>query len=95
VIRGFKDFVIPEEKVKANKVPTLALIGALDPLKEGVDALNGRMPNLRIVVIDGADHVNAFTRPEFVKSLKEFLAGHKQSEKSKKAQTAPPGGASR
>lgn len=95
VIRGFKDFAIPEEKVKANKVPTLALIGALDPLKEGVDALNGRMPNLKIVVIDGADHVNAFARPEFVKRLKEFLAGHKQSEKGKKAQTVPPDGAPR
>jgi pimeloyl-ACP methyl ester carboxylesterase len=73
-IRGMRGLAVTEEQLRANKVPTLALIGEIDPLKEGVDALEPLMPNLTVRVIDGADHMNAFARPEFVVGLKQFLA---------------------
>jgi len=76
VARGFKGLAVSWEKLEANKVPTLALIGDQDPLKEGVDALKGRMANLKITVIKDADHRSAFGRPEFIKTLQEFLAEH-------------------
>ena len=76
VIRGMPGLVVPEEKLRANKVPTLALIGEIDPLKESVDALAEVMPNLEVIVVNGADHMNAPTRPEFINGLKEFLAAH-------------------
>jgi pimeloyl-ACP methyl ester carboxylesterase len=88
-VRGFKDFTIVEDKLKTNQVPTLALIGVLDPLKEGVDDLKGRMANLKVVGIDGADHMNAFYKPEFVKGLREFLGQHSQNGNGKKAETVP------
>lgn len=90
-LRGFKDLTIPEEKLKTNQVPALALIGALDPLKEGVDALKGRMTNLTIVVIDGADHLTAFTRPEFIKVFRDFVTQHGPNGQGKKLGTAPSG----
>ena len=34
------------------------------------------MANLKVVVIDGADHMTAFARPKFVEDLKGFLASH-------------------
>jgi pimeloyl-ACP methyl ester carboxylesterase len=74
VLRGFEELAVPEDKLKSNRVPTLALVGANDPLRTGVDALKDRLPNLQITVIDNADHMNAFARPEFVKTLQEFLA---------------------
>jgi pimeloyl-ACP methyl ester carboxylesterase len=73
VLRGFKDLTVKDEQLKTNKVPALALVGSLDPLKAGVDAMKGTTANLRVVVIDGADHITAFSRPEFVKELQGFL----------------------
>jgi len=77
VVRGLSDLTIPENKLKANRVPTLALVGAIDPLKARVDPLKDRMANLTIVVIDGADHIDAVGKPEFINGLKKFLGEHR------------------
>ena len=78
VVRSWKSLAVPKEKLKANKVPTLALIGKNDPLKESVDLLKDHMGNLKIVVIDGADHMTAFTNPKFIRDLSQFLDKHRQ-----------------
>jgi hypothetical protein len=39
------------------------------------------MANLRVVVIEGADHMTAFARPKFVKELREFLDMHRREGK--------------
>ncbi len=65
-----------EERLRANQVPALALIGELDPLKAGVDRLNKLMPNLKVIVIRGANHGTAPSSPEFMQNLKAFLAEH-------------------
>ena len=72
--RGFGELSVTEEQLKANKVPTLSLIGEIDPMKVGVDAMEPVMSNLEIVVIEGADHMTAFSNPTFINSLKIFLA---------------------
>jgi pimeloyl-ACP methyl ester carboxylesterase len=76
VARGMKGLAITEDQIKANKMPVLALIGEIDPLKEGVDALEGVMPNLEVVVIEKADHMTAFADPVFIESLQKFLSEH-------------------
>jgi pimeloyl-ACP methyl ester carboxylesterase len=81
-IRGMRELQVTDEQLKANKVPTLALVGDLDPLKQGVDALRGQLANLEVVVIKGGDHYNTFARPEFLATLKEFLARHSQGGKA-------------
>ena len=75
-IRGMKGLAVTEDKLRANKVPTLALIGEIDPLKVGVDEMQKVMTNLKVEVIDKADHMTAFYDPKFVDDLKEFLASH-------------------
>lgn len=75
-MRGMRELAVSEDQLRANQVPTLALVGQLDPFKETVDDLVGRMAELKVVVIDGADHITAFFRPEFVENLKAFLAAH-------------------
>ena len=82
---------IPDSKLKANRVPTLAIIGSIDPLKTGVDELNGRMANLHTVVIDGADHMTAFSRPEFVANVQKFLSQAAVDGKAKRSQAVPAG----
>ena len=78
VLRGWSGLVVSAEALKANKIPTLALIGADDPLKKGVDALEGHMSHLKVVVIPGADHITAVARPEFIDALRAFLAKHRR-----------------
>lgn len=76
VIRGMKELEVQEAQLRVNTVPTLALIGDQDPLKTGVEALRGKLPHLRVIVISGADHLNAFAQPQFTRALREFLAEH-------------------
>jgi len=92
VIRGMIEFAVTADTLRANKVPTLALIGEVDPLKAGVDELAPVMSNLKVVVIEGADHMSAFTKPKFLGELKPFLAEH--SAKNDKTPAAAAAGAS-
>ncbi len=76
VIRGASQWVVSEEALRENEIPTLSLIGEKDPLKDGVDALQQVMASLEVVVIEGADHMNATGHPKFRESLLEFLHEH-------------------
>lgn len=76
VIRGMKDLTVSEQQLRANRVPTLAIVGEIDPIKVTVDELSQVMPNLQVYVIKDADHIGAFLRPEFSQALRTFLAEH-------------------
>jgi pimeloyl-ACP methyl ester carboxylesterase len=76
VARSMPAFAVPEDKLRANQIPVLALIGEKDPLKAGVDRLEGVLANLKVVVIPATNHMTAFGHPAFVSSLKSFLAEH-------------------
>jgi pimeloyl-ACP methyl ester carboxylesterase len=77
--RGLKGLAVPESKLRANRVPVLAIIGEKDPLKAGVDEMQERMSNLSVCVIDDTDHMTCFTHPQFVVDLKKFLAAHSRA----------------
>lgn len=77
VIRGMEGLQIPEEVVKQNATPALALIGEVDPIRQRVDQMAAVMPNLEVVVIPGTDHMTAFRSPEFLRHLQRFLEAHR------------------
>jgi pimeloyl-ACP methyl ester carboxylesterase len=81
VIRGMTGLMLAEAKLKVNKVPTLALVGEHDPLRQGIDNLKIAMPDLKVIVIANADHMNAFFQPEFTHGLKAFLSQHSENPK--------------
>jgi pimeloyl-ACP methyl ester carboxylesterase len=87
-VRAGKQLAVPVAKLEANKVPTLALIGEVDPLKKGVDDLEGKLANLKVVVIKEADHITAFAQPEFSKALTDFLTEHSATQKGKEREPA-------
>lgn len=89
VARGFKGLEADEKSLRANKVPTLSIIGGIDPLKVDVDRLAGVMGNHKVVTIDGADHAMTMFRPEFLASIKEFLAQHRLTPAPGSAAPAP------
>jgi pimeloyl-ACP methyl ester carboxylesterase len=73
VARSIPNLKITDAQVAAIKVPTIAIIGSADPLIEGVNKLKKAMPTLKVVPVEGASHITAFGRPEFIQALQEFL----------------------
>jgi pimeloyl-ACP methyl ester carboxylesterase len=85
VVRGWKALKVTDEQLKANRVPALALVGEMDPLKKlVVDNFKGQMKNLQVEVIEGGNHITTFFKPEFAADIKKFLDEHRGS-KVKKA----------
>jgi pimeloyl-ACP methyl ester carboxylesterase len=76
-----KEVRVSDKEIKDIRVPTLALIGADDPLRDGVDQLKKLLPMAKIVVIDKADHMSAMGSPEFIRGLRQFLADNSQPAK--------------
>jgi pimeloyl-ACP methyl ester carboxylesterase len=76
VVRSWKTLAVPPRQLQDNKVPTLAIVGEIDPLKDGIDLLKNRMGNLKIVVMEGADHMTTFTSPKFARIVRHFLKEH-------------------
>lgn len=65
-----------ERELRANPVPTLAIIGERDPFRGGVESMASVMGRLELLVIAGADHATTLERPEFVTAVLGFLAKH-------------------
>jgi pimeloyl-ACP methyl ester carboxylesterase len=82
VARGWKGLEVSDKELQANRVPVLALIGKDDPLKKGVDEVQGRLARLKVVVVPG-DHITAFAQPEFLRALRAFLDEDRAGGKSK------------
>ena len=76
IFRAMEQFDVEEDELKANRVPALAIVGEKDPLKVTVNELDGVMAELKVVVVEGADHMGCPFRPEFIASIHEFLAAH-------------------
>ncbi|HEX7378340.1 MAG TPA: alpha/beta hydrolase [Pirellulales bacterium] len=76
VARAMNELAVTEEQLRANQVPTLALIGEKDPLKVTVDEMAAVMPHLTVSVIPDVGHFRAYRDPEFVTRLKSFLRAH-------------------
>jgi pimeloyl-ACP methyl ester carboxylesterase len=89
VLRGWKGLAVSDKELQANRVPVLALIGKDDPLKKGVDEVQGRLAGLKVVVVPG-DHITAFAQPEFVRALRAFLDEHRGG-KGKRPASPDPG----
>ncbi|MFO0945805.1 MAG: alpha/beta hydrolase [Planctomycetota bacterium] len=83
VVRGMNGLIVSESSLANNQVPTLAIVGDQDPLKaKNVDPMIGKMKNLELVVVENADHMTTFLKPEFFRSLRAFLAANSSKELS-------------
>lgn len=80
VVRSFVDLAITEAQVAAINAPTMAIVGTADPNIGGVNKLKKAMPKLKVVTVEGATHLNAFGRPEFIEALQEFLKANSMRE---------------
>jgi pimeloyl-ACP methyl ester carboxylesterase len=80
VVRSRPDQVVSLAEMAAIKVPTLGIVGTLDPAKRRFEGeLKPALPQMKLVLIEGASHGGAPGRPEFIKAVKEFLVAHPAS----------------
>ena len=78
VARSRSTQVVTEAQLRQVKVPAIGIVGSADPRMVGMKALIGMMPALqRVVVIDGANHGEAPSRPEFTRTVRDFLDSQK------------------
>jgi pimeloyl-ACP methyl ester carboxylesterase len=75
VARGMRHFSIREEEFKQCRVPMQFIVGTKDPLNVGLQEAKALRPDLRVVLLEGANHMDAFQKPEFLQRVREFLAG--------------------
>lgn len=75
VMRGMHELNVTKAQLQGNTVPTLMLIGDIDPIKVSTDQMQGVMAHLTIIPIANANHMTAFMKPEFLAHAKAFLKG--------------------
>ena len=64
---------VPMERLKANSVPTLVVVGDSDGNRKGAEQLAAGMKKAKLVVIENASHIQMLERPEFVGAVVQFL----------------------
>ena len=75
--RGQVTQTITRAQAAAVKVPTLGVVGTLDGYLANFQDLKTLRPDLQLVVIEGASHGTAASRPEFLAATREFLLAHR------------------
>lgn len=79
LIRGFQGLTVTEDEIRRNIVPVQAIVGSIDPLRDGVDRMKDVMANLKTVYLDGDDHMVTPHDPRYLVAVKEFLSAHQAS----------------
>jgi len=75
VLRGFADFAVTADQVKALKMPIQIVVGERDPCKRMyVEPLLQIRPDISEHVIAGAGHITCILKPEFKTELDAALS---------------------
>jgi pimeloyl-ACP methyl ester carboxylesterase len=76
--RGYRTLAVTDEQLAAVRVPSIVITGSDDLNAAGIPELNKRHPQIKTVVVEGAQHggpQGVMRRPEFLAALRPFLAG--------------------
>jgi pimeloyl-ACP methyl ester carboxylesterase len=79
VARQLPELAVSKESLARNERRVLGIVGELDPFRESVEALGELLPNAKIVVVAGGDHVTTIRTPEFLREIKHFLDENRES----------------
>lgn len=75
VARAMGDIVgLPETQISAINVPVLAIAGENDPELGNLEKMVGVVPDIKMKVLPGKDHMQAVSDPEFKDSIVKFLS---------------------
>ena len=71
--RSLQRLCVTEAELRANRIPTLTLVGSADPLVEDAEELHQVMAHHELTVVDGADHFYITGTREYQETLMRFL----------------------
>jgi pimeloyl-ACP methyl ester carboxylesterase len=74
--RSRRGHVVTLSEYKSLRVPLLAVVGSADPYNVAIAALAHDLPDLKVVIVDGASHAGTKglqARPEFTTEVQGFL----------------------
>jgi pimeloyl-ACP methyl ester carboxylesterase len=77
--RSAKNSLITPAAVAAVKVPTLGIVGSLDGYLTDFEALKKLRPSIQLVVVENATHGSTQRHPEFIATIRQFIAKHSMS----------------
>ena len=80
LLPGMMEWLVPEEAMRANKVPLLVICGTNDPMKEGAQNLEGLSENTTVVYVDHGDHESTVFKRLFRDSVTSHLAANTATE---------------
>jgi pimeloyl-ACP methyl ester carboxylesterase len=75
--RGYRTLMVSSQQLKSLRAPSIVLVGSEDISAQGVPELNQSQPQIRTLVVQGAQHggpEGVMRRQEFMTTLREFLA---------------------
>lgn len=67
------DRIISKQQMAVVKIPTLGIVGSVDPCLRNLQELKKIIPNFKLVIIKGANHGNTLGQPECIETLREFI----------------------
>lgn len=73
MLRGIRGLTVQREALGRIPVPVCSIVGTRDPMKAGVDAMAGLVPDHTVFFVEGADHMQAVRRLELRRSLRQCL----------------------
>jgi pimeloyl-ACP methyl ester carboxylesterase len=82
LVRGRRSRVIAPAEIATVDVPTLGVVGSLDPLAAGMRELKKLRPDMTFVVVEGATHGSPtdtrsiLQQPQAISAIREFIAAH-------------------
>jgi len=76
VMRSMPALEVSEAALRANTVPVLSIVGGADPLKRGVDNMEGILANHEIVVVPRGSHYTTLRKKQMICALRDFLKRH-------------------
>jgi pimeloyl-ACP methyl ester carboxylesterase len=79
MVRGISGLTVDREALARISVPVCSIVGTRDPMKVGVDAMMGVVPDHTVVFVEGANHLQTARSPELVGTLRDFLRARSAS----------------
>jgi pimeloyl-ACP methyl ester carboxylesterase len=73
VIRGTPELALSEDELSRIAIPILGVVGERDPMMAPAQAMVGKLRDHQLVIVRGADHIEAPMRAELVEALRRSI----------------------
>lgn len=76
VMQSLHELEVSRAELSGNTVPVLSVVGGADPLKRGVDNMEGILENHEIVIVPHGSHYTTLSKRKMIAALRDFLKRH-------------------